>query len=45
MHGCKLKKILVFKGSLPLAVPEINPRYVTATFVNESTVLSSAQLP
>ena len=30
----QLKKIIIFKGSLPLAVPEINPTHVTATFVN-----------
>ena len=32
----ELKKVVVFKGSLPLAVPEIRPKHVTATVVNES---------
>ncbi len=32
----QLKKTTIVKGSLPLAVPDINPRYVTATFVNET---------
>jgi hypothetical protein len=30
----ELKKVIIFKGSLPLAVPEVRPRHVTATFVN-----------
>jgi hypothetical protein len=30
----QLKKIITFKGSLPLAVPEIRPKKVTATFVD-----------
>ena len=32
----ELKKVVVFKGSLPLAVPEVRPKRVTATVVNES---------
>jgi hypothetical protein len=32
----ELKTAKILKGSLPLAVPEVNPRHVTATFVNES---------
>jgi hypothetical protein len=32
----QLKTAKIAKGSLPLAVPEVNPRHVTATFVNES---------
>lgn len=41
----QLKKIIVFKGSLPLAVPEVRPKYVTATFVNGAgDVVSSFEL-
>jgi putative Flp pilus-assembly TadE/G-like protein len=41
----QLKKVIVFKGSLPLAVPEVNPTRVTATFVNEAgNVVSSFEL-
>jgi hypothetical protein len=32
----ELQKVVVFKGSLPLAVPEVRPKHVTATVVNES---------
>lgn len=32
----ELKKVRIFKGSLPLAVPEVRPKHVTATFVNEA---------
>lgn len=32
----ELKKVKIFKGSLPLAVPEVRPKHVTATFVNEA---------
>ena len=32
----QLNKVSIAKGSMPLAVPDINPRYATATFVNES---------
>ena len=32
----ELKKVRIFEGMLPLAVPEVRPRYVTATFVDES---------
>ena len=32
----QLVKATILSGSLPLAVPDINPRHVTATFVNES---------
>jgi hypothetical protein len=32
----ELEKVVVFKGSLPLAVPEVRPKHVTATVVNES---------
>jgi Flp pilus assembly protein TadG len=32
----QLKKAQIVAGSLPLAVPDIDPKYVTATFVNES---------
>ena len=30
----ELKKAVVLRGSLPLAVPEVNPKHVTATFVD-----------
>ena len=30
----ELKKQVVLRGSLPLAVPEVNPKHVTATFVD-----------
>jgi hypothetical protein len=41
----QLKKITVFKGSLPLAVPEVSPKHVTATFVNDAgAVVSSFEL-
>ena len=32
----QLKRLTIMKGSLPLAVPDINPKHVTATFVNET---------
>jgi len=32
----QLKKATIVQGSLPLAVPDVDPRYVTATFVNET---------
>jgi hypothetical protein len=32
----QLKTMRILSGSLPLAVPDINPKYVTATFVNET---------
>jgi Putative Flp pilus-assembly TadE/G-like len=32
----QLKRMTIMKGSLPLAVPDINPKRVTATFVNET---------
>ena len=32
----ELKKVKIFKGSLPLAVPEVRPTHVTATFVSEA---------
>jgi putative Flp pilus-assembly TadE/G-like protein len=32
----QLRKATIVKGSLPLAVPDVDPRYVTATFVNEN---------
>src|SRR5829696_3424603 len=32
----ELKKVKIFDGMLPLAVPEVRPRHVTATFVDES---------
>ena len=34
----ELKKVRIFEGMLPLAVPEVRPRHVTATFVDESGV-------
>jgi hypothetical protein len=41
----QLKKIVSFKGSLPLAVPEVSPKHVTATFVDEAGgVVSSFEL-
>jgi hypothetical protein len=41
----QLKKVIVFKGSLPLAVPEVSPKYVTATFINAAGgVVSSFEL-
>jgi hypothetical protein len=41
----QLKKIVVFKGSLPLAVPEVSPKHVTATFVDDTgAVVSSFEL-
>ena len=33
----QLRKAVVADGSMPLAVPEVNPKFVTATFVNEAT--------
>jgi hypothetical protein len=30
----ELRKVRIFEGMLPLAVPEVRPRYVTATFVD-----------
>ena len=33
----EIKKLTIFKGSLPLAVPDVDPRHVTATFIDEST--------
>jgi Putative Flp pilus-assembly TadE/G-like len=33
----ELKRQTIVSGSLPLAVPDIDPRRVTATFVNEAT--------
>ena len=32
----QLKRATILRGSLPLAVPDINPTHVTATFVNET---------
>jgi hypothetical protein len=32
----QLRRATILHGSLPLAVPDINPKHVTATFVNES---------
>jgi putative Flp pilus-assembly TadE/G-like protein len=32
----QLKKATILSGMLPLAVPDLNPRHVTATFVNET---------
>jgi hypothetical protein len=32
----QLKRATILRGSLPLAVPDINPKHVTATFVNET---------
>jgi hypothetical protein len=37
-----LKKVRIFEGMLPLAVPEVRPRHVTATFVDESGVAVGA---
>ncbi len=34
----QLNKISIAKGSLPLAVPEVNPKYVTATFIDEAGI-------
>ncbi|MGE5690812.1 MAG: pilus assembly protein TadG-related protein, partial [Pseudomonadota bacterium] len=33
----QLKKATIMQGSLPLAVPDVDPKHVTATFVNESS--------
>jgi Putative Flp pilus-assembly TadE/G-like len=33
----QLRKATIVRGSLPLAVPDIDPRHVTVTFVNEAT--------
>jgi hypothetical protein len=33
----ELKKETIVKGSLPLAIPDVNPRAVAVTFVNEAT--------
>jgi putative Flp pilus-assembly TadE/G-like protein len=33
----QLKKETIVQGSLPLAVPDVDPHYVSATFVNEAT--------
>jgi hypothetical protein len=38
----ELKKVRIFEGMLPLAVPEVRPRHVTATFVDESGVAVAA---
>jgi putative Flp pilus-assembly TadE/G-like protein len=32
----QLKRMTIMSGSLPLAVPDIDPKHVTATFVNET---------
>jgi hypothetical protein len=41
----QLQKVSAFTGSLPLAVPEVRPKYVTATFVDEAgAVVSSFEL-
>lgn len=40
----ELKKVRIFEGMLPLAVPEVRPRYVTATFVDESGAAVAAPL-
>ena len=32
----QLKRLTIMKGSLPLAVPDINPKHVTITYVNET---------
>jgi hypothetical protein len=32
----QLKRATILQGSLPLAVPDIDPKHVTATFVNET---------
>jgi len=41
----ELKKETIVKGSLPLAVPDINPSKVAVTFVNESTGASLGMYP
>lgn len=33
----ELKKSIILQGSLPLAVPDIDPKHITVTYVNEST--------
>jgi Putative Flp pilus-assembly TadE/G-like len=33
----QLRKATIVKGSLPLAIPDIDPRHVAVTFVNEAT--------
>ena len=33
----QLKKATIVQGSLPLAVPDVDPKHVTATFVNEAS--------
>ena len=33
----QLRKATILAGSLPLAVPDVNPKHVAVTFVNEST--------
>lgn len=33
----EMKQIRSYKGAFPLAIPEVEPKYVTATFVDEST--------
>jgi len=33
----QLKKTTILVGSLPLAVPDVNPKHVAVTFVNEAT--------
>jgi hypothetical protein len=33
----QLKKSTILQGTLPLAVPDVRPKFVTATFVNEAT--------
>ena len=38
----ELKKVRIFEGMLPLAVPEVRPSRVTATFVDESGIAVAA---
>ena len=33
----QLKQVQILSGSLPLAVPDVNPKHVAVTFVNEAT--------
>lgn len=41
----ELKKETIVKGSLPLAIPDVNPTRVAVTFVNEATGASLGMYP
>jgi hypothetical protein len=41
----QLKTVKILSGSLPLAVPDVNPKHVAVTFINESTGASLGMFP